>query len=161
MTSLPDVLKGARFAIELGRWLVGEAGVHLTRVIDRKESRGEAFLVVDGGLHHQLAASGNFGTVVKRNYPVAVATAGGKTRPCETGSVWSGACARRSTGWRTACPCPRHIRGTLSPCSWQGLMACRRARPLSSDTRFRPRFSSRLGWDLGPITNAIFTSSAP
>jgi diaminopimelate decarboxylase len=60
-------------AIELGRWLVGEAGVYLTRVVDRKESRGETFLVVDGGLHHQLAASGNFGTVVRRNYPVAVA----------------------------------------------------------------------------------------
>ena len=63
----------SRFAIELGRWLVAEAGVYLTRVIDRKDSRGEAFLVVDGGLHHQLAASGNFGTVVRRNYPVAVA----------------------------------------------------------------------------------------
>jgi len=75
MTSLPNALKQTRFAIELGRWLVGEAGVYLTRVIDRKESRGETFLVVDGGLHHQLAASGNFGTVVKRNYPIAVATA--------------------------------------------------------------------------------------
>ena len=52
---------------------MGEAGVYLTRIVDRKESRGETFLVVDGGLHHQLAASGNFGTVVKRNYPIAVA----------------------------------------------------------------------------------------
>ncbi len=66
-------LEGSRFAIELGRWLVGECGVYLTRVIDRKESRGETFLVTDGGLHHQLAASGNFGTVVRRNYPIAVA----------------------------------------------------------------------------------------
>ncbi|RYD50250.1 MAG: pyridoxal-dependent decarboxylase, exosortase A system-associated [Sphingomonadales bacterium] len=60
-------------AIELGRFVVGEAGVYLTRVVDRKESQGETFLVVDGGLHHHLAATGNFGTVVKRNYPVAVA----------------------------------------------------------------------------------------
>jgi diaminopimelate decarboxylase len=66
-------LADSRFAIELGRWLVGEAGVYLTRVVDRKESRGETFLVVDGGLHHQLAASGNFGTVVRRNYPIALA----------------------------------------------------------------------------------------
>ena len=66
-------LTGARFAVELGRWLVGECGVYLTRVVDRKESRGETFLVTDGGLHHQLAASGNFGTVVRRNYPIAVA----------------------------------------------------------------------------------------
>ncbi|WP_242186516.1 pyridoxal-dependent decarboxylase, exosortase A system-associated [Sphingomonas sp. CARO-RG-8B-R24-01] len=65
---------GTRYAIELGRWLVGEAGVYLTRVVDRKESRGETFLVVDGGLHHQLAATGNLGTVVRRNYPVAIAT---------------------------------------------------------------------------------------
>ncbi|RSV15578.1 pyridoxal-dependent decarboxylase, exosortase A system-associated [Sphingomonas sp. ABOLG] len=74
--ALGDALSRTRlrstFAIELGRWLVGESGVYLTRVIDRKESRGETFLVVDGGLHHQLAASGNFGTVVRRNYPVAV-----------------------------------------------------------------------------------------
>ncbi len=62
-----------RYAIELGRWLVAEAGVYLVRVVDRKESHGKIFLVTDGGLHHQLAASGNFGTVVRRNYPVAVA----------------------------------------------------------------------------------------
>jgi diaminopimelate decarboxylase len=61
------------FAVELGRWLVGEAGVYCARVVDVKESGGETFVVVDGGLHHQLAASGNFGTVVRRNYPVAVA----------------------------------------------------------------------------------------
>jgi diaminopimelate decarboxylase len=61
------------YAVELGRWIVAETGVYLTRVIDRKESGGEIFLVVDGGLHHQLAATGNFGTVVRRNYPVALA----------------------------------------------------------------------------------------
>ena len=68
-----DSLTMSRFAVELGRWLVGECGVYLMRVIDRKESRGETFLVTDGGLHHQLAASGNFGTVVRRNYPIAIA----------------------------------------------------------------------------------------
>ncbi len=67
------VLADTGFAIELGRWLVGEAGVYCTRVVDVKQSGGETFVVVDGGLHHQLAASGNFGTVVRRNYPVAVA----------------------------------------------------------------------------------------
>lgn len=72
--ALPDALAGTAFCIELGRYLVGEAGVYLTRIIDRKESHGEVFLVTDGGLHHQLAASGNFGTVVRRNYPSAIAT---------------------------------------------------------------------------------------
>jgi diaminopimelate decarboxylase len=67
------ILSETRFCLELGRYIVGEAGVYLTRVIDRKESHGATFLVVDGGMHHQLAASGNFGTVVRRNYPVAVA----------------------------------------------------------------------------------------
>jgi diaminopimelate decarboxylase len=62
------------FMLELGRYLVGEAGVYITRVIDRKMSHGETFLVTDGGLHHQLAASGNFGQVIRRNYPVAIAT---------------------------------------------------------------------------------------
>jgi diaminopimelate decarboxylase len=70
----PPELAETRFAIELGRWLVGEAGVYLTRVVDRKLSHGKTFLVTDGGMHHQLAASGNFGQVVRRNFPVAVAT---------------------------------------------------------------------------------------
>jgi diaminopimelate decarboxylase len=70
----PAVLADTRFIIELGRWLVGEAGVYLAEVIERKVSRGETFLVVDGGMHHQLAASGNFGAVIRRNYPCAVAT---------------------------------------------------------------------------------------
>ena len=69
----PAILRDTRFIIELGRWLVGECGVYLTRVLDRKVSRGKTFLVVDGGLHHMLAASGNFGQLLRRNYPVAVA----------------------------------------------------------------------------------------
>ena len=71
---LPDALADTAFCIELGRYLVGEAGVYLCRIVDRKVSHGETYLVTDGGLHHQLAASGNFGTVVRRNYPVAIAT---------------------------------------------------------------------------------------
>ena len=71
---LPPILDDTEFCIELGRYLVGEAGVYLTRIVDRKISHGEVFLITDGGLHHQLAASGNFGTVIRRNYPVAIAT---------------------------------------------------------------------------------------
>ena len=69
----PKILAETKFAIELGRWLVGEAGVYLTRIVDRKESRGETFLIADGGLQHMLAASGNFGQLLRRNYPVAIA----------------------------------------------------------------------------------------
>jgi diaminopimelate decarboxylase len=69
-----EMLANTHFAIELGRWLVGEAGVYLTRVVDRKVSHGKTFLVTDGGMHHQLAASGNFGQVIRRNYPVAIAS---------------------------------------------------------------------------------------
>ena len=72
--ALPAVFENTAFCIELGRWLVGPAGVYLTRIVDRKVSHGEVFLITDGGLHHQLAASGNFGTVVRRNYPVAIAS---------------------------------------------------------------------------------------
>jgi diaminopimelate decarboxylase len=72
---LPDVrraLPGARIDIELGRYLVAEAGVYVSRVIERKVSRGQVYLVTDGGLHHHLAASGNFGQVIRKNYPVVV-----------------------------------------------------------------------------------------
>lgn len=66
-------LPQARLSIELGRYLVGEAGVYVCRVIDRKVSRGQVYLVTDGGLHHHLAASGNFGQLIRKNYPVRVA----------------------------------------------------------------------------------------
>ncbi len=65
-------LPHAEFVIELGRYIVGEAGVYVCRVVDRKISRGHVFLVTDGGLHHHLAASGNFGQVLRKNYPVLV-----------------------------------------------------------------------------------------
>lgn len=71
---LPQLAPDTEYAIELGRWLVGEAGVYLTRILDRKTSFGKIFLVADGGMHHQLAASGNFGQVVRRNFPVAIAS---------------------------------------------------------------------------------------
>ena len=67
-----QALPGARLQVELGRYLVGEAGVYVAKVLDRKVSRGQVFLVTDGGLHHHLAASGNFGQVIRRNYPVAI-----------------------------------------------------------------------------------------
>lgn len=66
------LLPEARVILEFGRYIVGECGLYVARVIDRKTSRGQLFLVTDGGLHHQLAASGNFGQVIRRNYPVAI-----------------------------------------------------------------------------------------
>ena len=68
-------LPQAHIVIELGRYLVGEAGLYVTRIVDRKISRGQVFLVADGGLHHHLSASGNFGQVVRKNYPVTVSGA--------------------------------------------------------------------------------------
>lgn len=84
--SLPANLAETHFCIELGRYLVGEAGVYITRIVDRKISHDEVFLITDGGLHHQLAASGNFGTVIRRNYPVVIATKYGAD-PQEVASV--------------------------------------------------------------------------
>ncbi|MCE1186975.1 MAG: pyridoxal-dependent decarboxylase, exosortase A system-associated, partial [Rhodocyclales bacterium] len=65
-------LPEAEIVIELGRYLVGEAGVYVSRVVDRKVSRGQTYLVVDGGLHHHLSASGNFGQVIRKNYPLVI-----------------------------------------------------------------------------------------
>ena len=65
-------LPEAQVVLELGRYLVGEAGIYVAEVVDRKISRGHTFLVTNGGLHHHLAASGNFGQVVRKNYPVVV-----------------------------------------------------------------------------------------
>lgn len=73
-------LPEAKIVIELGRYLIGEAGIYVCRVIDRKISRGEVFLITDGGLHHHLAASGNFGQVIRRNFPVTIGNRLNETR---------------------------------------------------------------------------------
>ena len=73
---LPEV----ELVIELGRYLVGEAGVYVSRIVDKKVSRGQVFLVCDGGLHHHLSASGNFGQVIRKNYPVEIGNRAGSAR---------------------------------------------------------------------------------
>ncbi|MGL5987154.1 MAG: pyridoxal-dependent decarboxylase, exosortase A system-associated, partial [Burkholderiales bacterium] len=72
LPAVREQLQGAAIVIELGRYLVGEAGIYVSRVIDKKVSRGHRYLVVDGGLHHHLSASGNFGQVIRKNYPVMI-----------------------------------------------------------------------------------------
>ena len=67
-TQLPE----AELVLELGRYLVGEAGIYVTRVVEKKLSRGRRYLITDGGLNHHLAASGNFGQVIRKNYPVCI-----------------------------------------------------------------------------------------
>lgn len=80
-------LPQAQLVLELGRYLVGEAGVYVCRVLDRKTSRGTTYLVTDGGLHQHLAASGNFGQVLRKNYPVRIATRMASGAPTEAVSI--------------------------------------------------------------------------
>lgn len=67
-----DLLPKTRFILETGRYLIGEAGIYVAQILYRKESRGEIFLVLNGGMNHQLAASGNLGQVIKKSYPIAL-----------------------------------------------------------------------------------------
>jgi len=69
----PASLANTEFVMELGRWLVGEAGYYVCQVTDKKQSRGQTYLMTNGGLHHHLANSGNFGQVLRKNYPVVLA----------------------------------------------------------------------------------------
>lgn len=69
----PTSLQNSEIVLELGRYLVGEAGYYLCQVTDKKISRGQTFLMTNGGLHHHLANSGNFGQVIRKNYPVVMA----------------------------------------------------------------------------------------
>lgn len=80
-------LPQAQLVLELGRYLVGEAGLYVCRVLDRKTSRGTVYLVCDGGLHQHLAASGNFGQVIRKNYPVRIATRMAADAPTEAVSI--------------------------------------------------------------------------
>jgi diaminopimelate decarboxylase len=72
MSHFKNTHSSCEIVIELGRHLVGEAGLYICQIIDKKISRGQTYLVVNGGLHHHLAASGNFGQVIRKNYPVAI-----------------------------------------------------------------------------------------
>ncbi|MGL1956336.1 MAG: pyridoxal-dependent decarboxylase, exosortase A system-associated [Colwellia sp.] len=70
---LSPAFSNTEIHLELGRYLVAHAGIYLTQIVDKKISRGETFLVCDGGMHHHLANSGNFGQVIRKNYPVLLA----------------------------------------------------------------------------------------
>jgi len=61
-----------KFIIEPGRFLVGESGIYVARVNDIKISKGKKFVILDGGMNHHLAASGNLGQTIKRNFPIAI-----------------------------------------------------------------------------------------
>lgn len=63
-------LRGCRLIFELGRYLVADAGIYITRVVDVKRSRGKTFVVTDGGMHHHLAGTGNLGQVFRKPYPL-------------------------------------------------------------------------------------------
>ena len=85
--NLTDIVEQARISlpqaeivIELGRYFVGEAGLYVSKVVDKKVSRGQTYLVTDGGLHHHLSASGNFGQVIRKNYPAAIGNRMGAER---------------------------------------------------------------------------------
>ena len=119
--------RAPRSSIELGRYLVGEAGIYVCRVVDRKVSRGQVFLVTDGGLHHHLAASGNFGQVIRKNYPVAIGNRmrGARARDRRPSSA---RCARRSTCWPTGWTSPWPNPATWSSCSSPAPTARPRAR---------------------------------
>jgi diaminopimelate decarboxylase len=80
-------LPEAQLVLELGRYLVAPAGHYVTRVVDRKTSRGEVFLVCDGGMNHHLAASGNLGQVLRRNFPVQVVSAASGLPPAESATA--------------------------------------------------------------------------
>jgi len=84
LTEYKPKLPDAEIVIELGRYLVGEAGIYVSEVVDIKESRGEIYAVTNGGLHHHLAASGNFGQVIRKNYPVCI---GNRVHSTELSSI--------------------------------------------------------------------------
>jgi len=58
------------YIMELGRYIVGPFGYYLSRVLAMKESRGRKFVILDGGMHHNLPPSGNFGQIISKNYDI-------------------------------------------------------------------------------------------
>lgn len=58
-----------RIIMELGRYLTARCGTYLVRARYVKRSRGQWFVVTDGGMNHHMAAIG-LGSFVKRNFPI-------------------------------------------------------------------------------------------
>ncbi|MFF1904251.1 type III PLP-dependent enzyme [Kitasatospora sp. NPDC058218] len=58
-----------RLIMELGRYLTAWAGTYVVRARYVKQSKGEWFVVADGGTNHHMAAVG-VGSFVKRNFPI-------------------------------------------------------------------------------------------
>lgn len=67
------LLAETEVVMELGRYLVAEAGIYVCSISDKKVSRGTTYLITNGGLHHHLSVTGNFGQVIRKNYPVCIA----------------------------------------------------------------------------------------
>lgn len=68
-----SMLENTELILELGRYIVGNAGLYICQITDKKVSRGKTYLITNGGLHHHLAASGNFGQIIRKDYPVTIA----------------------------------------------------------------------------------------
>ena len=85
MPFLKKAFSNTKFVIELGRYITGECGIYITQVVTKKQSRGKTFLVTDGGMNHHLAASGNLGQILKKNYPIVNPTKikSDKTQTCQ------------------------------------------------------------------------------
>jgi diaminopimelate decarboxylase len=101
------LLKDAKIIVEPGRYLVGPSGVYLAGTISAKASRGMNFAITDGGMHHHLAASGNLGQVIKRDYPLMTANRAFETHD-QAVTVVGPLCTPLDTfGRKTPMPVPR------------------------------------------------------
>ncbi len=85
-------LEGCRFVFELGRYLVADAGLYVTRVVDVKGMKGKTFATTDGGMNHHLTATGNMGQVFRKAYPLLNLSLMGEVPDGEAGVAVAGPC---------------------------------------------------------------------
>ncbi|MBY7739005.1 type III PLP-dependent enzyme [Paenibacillus polymyxa] len=64
-------MPGVRLIIESGRYLVAQSGMYVCRALYTKESKGEKFVVADGGMNHYVSATFR-GRRLRDNYPVRI-----------------------------------------------------------------------------------------
>ncbi len=60
-------LKKTALFMEIGRYLTSESGIYLTKIIDIKESGGEVFVIVDGGINHSFLP-----IIMNKSYPTYI-----------------------------------------------------------------------------------------
>ncbi len=72
-----EELKDTRIIAESGRFLIADSGCYLTKILYRKKSKGNSYLICDGGSNHHGTAA-FLGRYIRDNFPIRILSKDGQ-----------------------------------------------------------------------------------